>query len=372
MYLKSVKIYNFKNIASQELLFSPKLNCITGNNGEGKTNLLDSIHYLCMTKSYFNSSDHYSLRSGENEFSLNGEFVCNDATTENIQISLKSSEKSVRRNGKTLEKISSHIGRFPVVMISPDDSKLVNGGAESRRRLMNTILCQLDKNYLHAAQRYNTALDNRNRLLKSGSRLSTDILELYDSKLSEEAYYIYSKRAELVNELLPLVGKYYAILSANGESTELKYISSMNKFEEISNLSLKEILADTLQKDITLGYTSTGVHRDDIDFSLNGLPLRQCASQGQQKTFCVSLRLAQYTIMSSIYGLSPILLLDDVFDKLDMSRVEKLLDMVASTDFGQIFISDCNYERTQKLVDTLNRDAFNYRVNNGIFELIQQ
>ena len=370
MYLKRETVYNFKNISSSELSFSSKLNCISGNNGEGKTNLLDSIYYLCMTKSYFNLSDTYVFKSGEQEFSLNGEFIKEDCTIDNISISARtSSEKHIKKNGKLLQRFSEHVGSYPVVMISPDDSGIINGSADIRRKFLNSILCQLDKLYLAAVQRYNTTLANRNKLLKSGN-MQAEILEMLNIKLSIDAWYIFAKRNELIYNVSPLVQRYYAVLCSNGDKAQTNYDSQLYNRRNEGKDALKNLLENSFEKDSILKYTSCGVHRDDIDFTISGLPVRQCASQGEQKSFCVALKLAQYTIMKQSYGFAPILLLDDIFDKLDMNRVENLLKMVASEDFGQIFISDCNFERTQQLVSSLKRESRNFKVSNGIFEQI--
>ena len=370
MYLKFEKIYNFKNVCAAELEFSPKLNCITGNNGEGKTNLLDSIYYLCMTKSYFSVSDTYVFKSGEQEFSLNGEFIKEDCTIDNISITARTpSEKHLKKNGKVLQRFSEHIGGYPVVMISPDDSNIINGSADMRRKFLNSILCQLDKLYLAAVQRYNTALANRNKLLKTGN-VQPEVLEMLNMKLSNEAWYIFAKRNELIYNLSPLVQRYYAVLCSNGDKAVAEYSSQLYTHRNEGKDALKNLLENSFEKDCILKFTSCGVHRDDIDFTISGLPIRQCASQGEQKSFCVALKLAQYTIMKQAYGFAPILLLDDIFDKLDMNRVGNLLKMVASEDFGQIFISDCNFERTQQLVSSLRRKSRNFKVVNGLFEQI--
>lgn len=370
MYLKRETVYNFKNISSSELSFSSKLNCISGNNGEGKTNLLDSIYYLCMTKSYFNLSDTYVFKSGEQEFSLNGEFIKEDCTIDNISISARtSSEKHIKKNGKLLQRFSEHVGSYPVVMISPDDSGIINGSADIRRKFLNSILCQLDKLYLAAVQRYNNALANRNKLLKSGN-VQAEIMEMLNMKLSIDAWYIFAKRNELLYNVNPLVQRYYAVLCSNGDKAQADYDSQLYIHRNEGKDALKNLLENSFEKDSILKYTSCGVHRDDIDFTISGLPVRQCASQGEQKSFCVALKLAQYTIMKQSYGFAPILLLDDIFDKLDMNRVENLLKMVASEDFGQIFISDCNFERTQQLVSSLKRESRNFKVVNGLIEQI--
>lgn len=370
MYLKTERIYNFKNICSTELEFSPKLNCVTGNNGEGKTNLLDSVYYLCMTKSYFSMSDSYVFKSGQQEFSINGQFIKEDCTIDDISITARiPSEKHLKKNGKSLPRFSEHIGAYPVVMISPDDSGIINGGADTRRRFINAILCQLDKLYLAAVQRYNTTLAARNKLLKAGN-FPTEIMEIMNLKLSVDAWYIYAKRNELIYNINPMVQRYYAVLCANGDKTQAHYNSQLYNHRNEGKDALRNILENTFDRDSILKYTSCGVHRDDIDFTISGLPVKQCASQGEQKSFCVALKLAQYTIMKQSYGFAPILLLDDIFDKLDMYRVKNLLKMVASEDFGQIFISDCNLERTRQLVDTLKRESKNFKVVNGIFEQI--
>lgn len=359
MYLRRISANNFKNIRETQLEFSRKINCISGNNGEGKTNLLDAIYYLSMTKSFFSSTDAYTFAFGEDNAALNGTYVLDDNTEDVISVGMKrNGEKIVKKNAKVYKRISEHIGRYPIVMVSPADTVLVNGSGEERRKFLTLILSQIDKEYLKRMQQYNQLILQRNKLLKMDN-VCWELVETIDFQLSVNADYIYRKRDELCRRLEEKVYGYYAALSGGKEKIQLQYISDLQQD------TLENLLRDNRQKDAILRFTSMGVHKDEIEFTLNGMPLKKCGSQGQQKSFLVALKLAQFDIMKQLHGVAPILLLDDVFDKLDMQRVEYLLSLVAGDYFGQIFISDSNKVRMASIVERFTSECRSYEVTAG-------
>lgn len=362
MYLKRVLISNFKNIREAQLEFSRKINCISGNNGEGKTNLLDAIYYLSMTKSFFSSTDAYTYTFGEDATAVNGTYVLEDNTEDSISVGLKrEGEKLVKKNAKAYKRISEHIGLYPIVMVSPTDTILVNGASEERRKFFNVILSQTDKEYLKRIQSYNQLILQRNKLLKMDS-VSWELLETIDFQISLNADYVYRKRGELCEMLLEKVKFYYAALSGSKEEVNLSYISDLH------DNSIEDLFKINREKDSILGFTSAGIHKDDMEFTLNGMPLKKCGSQGQQKSFLISLKLAQFEIMKQQHGFAPILLLDDVFDKLDMQRVEYLLSLVAGDAFGQIFISDSNKVRMASIVERFTNECKSFEVAQGVYK----
>lgn len=364
MYLKRILISNFKNIREADLCFSRKINCISGNNGEGKTNLLDAIYYLSMTKSYFNSSDSYTFTFGESFSALNGGYVMDDSTEENISVGIKAGgEKIVKRNGKAYQRVSEHIGSIPIVMVSPSDTSLINGGGEERRKFINSILSQVDKEYLRRVMRYNQLLAQRNKLLKMPG-IQSDLLETLNERMGPDAHYIYMKRRELCLSLQEMAKEFYAKLSGAKEEVSLEYISDLH---DVDGNSLEALFVKNYEKDVVLKYTSSGIHRDDVVFTLGGHPIKRCGSQGQQKSFLIALKLAQFTLMKRLHGCAPILLLDDVFDKLDMQRVEYLLSLVASDEFGQIFISDSNKVRMSKIAQSVTKELQAFEVISGVY-----
>ncbi len=359
MNLKRISVNNFKNIGDAQLEFSRKINCISGNNGEGKTNLLDAIYYLSMTKSFFSSTDAYTFKFGENAAALNGTYVLDDNTEDVISVGVKKDgEKIVKKNSKIYKRISEHIGRYPIVMVSPADTVLVNGSGEERRKFLTLILSQIDKEYLKMMQQYNQMLLQRNKLLKE-DQICWELVETIDFRMSICADYIYRKRCELCRLLEDKVYSYYASLSSGKEQVKLQYISDLH------GGNLEGLLFEDRNKDAALKFTSRGVHKDDIEFTLNDMPLKKCGSQGQQKSFLIALKLAQFDIMKQLHGVAPILLLDDVFDKLDMQRVEYLLSLVAGDHFGQIFISDSNKVRMASIVERFTNECRSYEVISG-------
>ena len=362
--LEKIVISDFRNIQLQELEFSPNVNCISGNNGEGKTNLLDSIHYLSMIKSAFATSDRFCFRHGTEEFSIAGTYRMENGLSSRFALKMTTKgEKKVKRDDKQYAKVSEHIGVLPIVMVSPSDISMVSESGEERRRFVNAVLSQMDREYMSALQQYNRLLMQRNKILKE---LSPDrsLLEVIDMRMAALSEPVYRARKEFVERLRPLVKEYYKALSGGSEEIDIEYET------ELSKAGLDQILAASYEKDRILKYTTAGLQRDDFIFTMNGHPIRRCGSQGQQKSFLVSLKFAQYEIMKQNYGFAPILLLDDVFDKLDMGRISNLLQMVASNDFGQIFITDSNKVRMAGIVDGLTQDRAYFETVSGTFERI--
>ena len=362
--LEKIVISDFRNIELQELEFSPNINCISGNNGEGKTNLLDAIHYLSMTKSAFATSDRFTFRHGTEEFSLLGTYKMENGLSCRFALKMNAKgEKKVRRDDKPYGRVSEHIGVLPIVMVSPSDISMVSESGEERRRFVNAVLSQMDAEYMAALQQYNRLLLQRNKMLKELNPDRT-LLEVIDMRMTALAQPIHQKRREFVESLKPIVSEYYGALSGGNEKVDIEYESDLFKGP------LDELLSASFEKDKVLKYTSTGIQRDDFIFTMEGWPLRRHGSQGQQKSFLVSLKFAQYEIMKKNYGFAPLLLLDDVFDKLDMGRISNLLQMVSGSDFGQIFITDSNKVRMSGIVDALTLDRAYFETVSGTFRKI--
>ncbi len=362
--LEKAVVQNYRNISLAELEFSSNINCISGGNGEGKTNLLDAIWYLSMTKSAFRVSDKDNFRYGTDSFSLSGTYLMQNSMRTRFSVKVSSAgDKKFKRDDKPYTKISEHIGELPVVMVSPDDVSLVSDSGEDRRRFLNMVLSQMDRAYLSDVQQYNRLLSQRNITLKDHPDMS--LVEVLDERMSEFAGRIYEERFRFIKELSPVVGKYYQALSGGKETVSISYRSDMDKGV------LSDVLSSVARRDLALGYTTVGPQRDDIVFSMDDHPIRKCGSQGQQKSFLVSLKFAQYELMKGHFGVPPLLLLDDVFDKLDMDRTANLLSMVAGNDFGQIFITDSNKVRLKGIVDGITEDRAYFETENGNFKFLE-
>ncbi len=362
--LEKIVISDFRNIELQELEFSPNINCISGNNGEGKTNLLDAIYYLSMTKSAFASSDKYTFRYGTEEFSISGTYRMENGLSSRFSLKMTTKgEKKVKRDDKAYGKVSEHVGILPIVMVSPADISMVSESGEERRRFVNAVLSQMDREYMTSLQQYNRLLQQRNKMLKEMDP-DRSLLEVIDMRMSALAEPIYQARKKFVEDLKPIIAEYYKAVSGGSEQVDIEYES------ELSKASLEELLAVSYEKDRILKYTTAGLQRDDFAFKMNGWSIRRHGSQGQQKSFLVSLKFAQYEIMKKNYGFAPVLLLDDVFDKLDMGRISNLLEMVSGKDFGQIFITDSNKVRMSGIVDGLTQDRAYFETTAGTFRKI--
>lgn len=360
--LKKIAIQDFRNIVLQELSFSPNINCVSGNNGEGKTNLMDAIWYLSMTKSAFSSTDRFNFRHGTDAFAISGVFDMGDGLQTRFSVKVDSKgEKKVRRDDKPYSRVADHIGVLPIVIVSPSDISLVSESGEDRRRFVNSVLSQMDREYLSAVQQYNRLLFQRNKMLKDGT-FDDSLLGIFDERMGEYASRVYHSRESFIKDLEPVVSEYYKALSGGKETVSVSYVSDLAK------APLEDLLKASREKDLALRYTTSGVQRDDFIFKMDGYPIRRCGSQGQQKSFLVSLKLAQYEIMKKRYGFPPTLLLDDAFDKLDMGRIGNLLGMVAGSDFGQIFITDSNKVRMAGIVDKLTADRAYFEAVGGEFK----
>ena len=359
--LKKIVVQDFRNIPLAELAFSPNINCFSGNNGEGKTNLMDAIHYLSMTKSAFASSDRYVFRHGCDQFSLAGTYDMGNGLDSVFAIQVRSGgEKRLRRDDKPYARVSEHIGVLPVVMVSPADTSLVSESGEERRRFANAVLSQMDKGYLSDIQQYNRLLLQRNKMLKEQTA-DPELLAVLDCRMAGFAASVHAARKRFTESLRPVVASYYRLLSGGQEEVSVAYES------DLDDGPLEEIFERHRDRDRALRYTTAGIQRDDLLFSMGGHPIRRCGSQGQQKSFLVSLKFAQYELMKERYGFAPMLLLDDVFDKLDMHRIANLLAMVAGQDFGQIFITDSNKVRLQGIVDGITEDRAYFETVGGTF-----
>lgn len=358
MFLRKISIINFKNVGQAALGFSSRVNCFVGENGAGKTNVVDAIHYLSMGRGALLMTDSQCVRHGTDFFMLDGEYLTATDKKEGVVCSFRKGQgKTLKRNGKEYERLSDHVGLIPIVVVSPADSFLITDAADERRRYLNAFISQLDKAYLSSVVRYNRVLGERNQLLKMSA--NPDIMEILDAQLVEEGVKIHARRTELVERLAPLAAGYYRELSGDREQVELSYRSELN------DMPFGELLRRSSEKDRLCQFTTSGVHRDDMKMNIGGYPLRKYGSQGQQKSFLVALKLAQYTIVAQERGEKPILLLDDLFDKLDMSRVEKLLGLVSREDFGQIFITDCNKVRLQGILDKSGEGYSLFGVDDG-------
>jgi DNA replication and repair protein RecF len=362
MYLENLYLANFKNYSNANVDFSKDINALVGDNGSGKTNLLDAIHFLSMTKSAFNSIDNQSIRHDQPYYSIIGKFSLKD---KNIVVnnSLKlGKRKKIQLDNNPLDKSSDIIGMFPTVLISPNDHSLILEGGETRRKFFDSILSQLDKTYLVNLIDYNHALKQRNTLLKQFSetgRIDQDRLEPYDRILISLGKYICSKRSDFCLEYLTKIIKHYSFLTEGKESIDLKYQS------KVIGEDFEQTFHESLQKDVILQRTNVGIHKDDYLFEMNGYPLKKFGSQGQQKSFLIALKLAQFDTMHEEKQFKPILLMDDIFDKLDDNRIQKLTEMIELHEFGQVFITDARPERTNHFLKKLSVEWKVINVDNG-------
>lgn len=347
MFIRDLSVVNYKNLSQADLHFSAKLNCFIGKNGVGKTNLLDCIYYLSFCKSYFNLPDSQNIRHDEDFFVLHGKYDCR-GEPEDIYCGFKTGhKKKFRRDKKDYERLSDHIGLLPLVMISPADSILIQGGSEERRRFMDSVISQYDRQYLELLLKYNHALLQRNNLLKyfgANHQFDADSLEIWDEQLIITGVKIHQKRVEFLEALRPVFQKYYELISERHEDVRLEYQSQLNQGD------FRNMLKESLSKDRSLQYTSVGIHKDDLELMIDNYSIKRLGSQGQIKTFLISLKFAQYDFIRSVNHVVPILLLDDIFDKLDSSRVGQIVKLVSDNNFGQIFITDTNREHLDGII----------------------
>lgn len=361
MRLTDLTIFNYKNIGEAELHFSPKLNCFIGGNGEGKTNVLDAIHFLSFCRSYSCSVDALSVRHGSEFMSLQGLYEHEDGTKEDIHCGLKVGQKKiVRRGKKAYRRISEHIGLIPLVMVSPADQVLVAGGSEERRRFIDMVICQYDPAYTESLLRYNRALQQRNVMLKQEEEADPEVFLVFEQQMAREGEYIFRKRSEYITELIPIFQEFYNRISNGHEQVELRYVSQLQRGP------LLEQLTTGRYKDRAVGYSLHGVHKDDLEMLQNGYPVRREGSQGQSKTFLIALKLAQFDFLGRTGSRTkPLLLLDDIFDKLDAMRVEQIVKLVSGERFGQIFITDTNRDHLDAILTSMQGDNKMFFVEKG-------
>lgn len=363
MFLRKLSLSNFKNYASADIELSEKLNCFVGLNGAGKTNILEAVYYLAFCKSCFTSADRQNIRHGESFFAIRGDVVSDTEGEFAVSCTLKEEGRKVFKiNKKECERLSDHIGRIPLVMISPYDSDLINGGSDLRRKFIDGVISQFDSAYLDSLLRYNKALVQRNTLLKyfyDNHTYDNDSLTVWDGQLVMYASRLYEKRRDFVKDFVPLFQRYYNMVSGTGEVVGIAYESQLHEKD------MGRLLDENRDKDRFSTYTTSGIHKDDLVFNIDGYPVRKFGSQGQQKSFVVAVKLAQFDFNYNKIGYKPLLLLDDIFDKLDEQRVRQLVRLVGEDHFGQVFITDTQRLRVDSLFDNINVGHCVFEVENG-------
>lgn len=363
MHLNRLRLYNFKNYEETNILLEGNIHCFMGLNGSGKTNLLDAIHYLSFTKSAFTSSDAQNCRTGQEQFFISGNFLINSKHHLVVCSFTTGKKKVIQENGEECTRFSRHIGKFPVVLMSPLDIELIWDGSELRRKFMDTLISQVDEKYLDALILYTNQLKQRNSYLRSLENQPGDrtLFESYDTVLAETGAYIYTKRKEFLSDFLEQVCRYYQILSNGSEKISILYQADQDQ------MPLAEALKKNRARDLLLRRTTAGIHRDDFLFRLEDGLLSQRGSQGQQKSFLVALKLAEFQIIKNKKGVNPLLLLDDIFDKLDDERIQKLLDLVCNQP-GQLFLTDARQSRCREVMEKY--EAHFYEVDGGTVKRI--
>lgn len=363
MILEHLTIINYKNIQEATLELSPNINCFIGHNGAGKTNVLDAVYFLSFCHSSQTTQDSLVIRHDQDFFMLEGEYYGGEQNSKFvIHCGMKrGTKKTFRRDKKAYQRLSEHIGLIPIVLISPADTQLIEGSSEERRRLMDVVISQLDHSYIDSLNRYNKALQQRNAMLKiEDHEPDPELLSLWEEQMAREGEVIYQKRADFVSQLIPLFQQFYETISDGHEQVSLKYTSHCQRGP------LLEVIQRDRFKDRAVGYSLHGIHRDDLEIMLDGHPMRREGSQGQQKTFVIALKLAQFEFLKRTNAqTTPLLLLDDIFDKLDAQRVEQIIRLVASDRFGQIFITDTNRDHIDQILSKSSFDYKLYEVNDG-------
>lgn len=347
MQLLSLSLLNYRSHAEKRFEFNEQVAVFTGPNGSGKTNILDALHYLAFTKGFLNPADNSNILRGEAFFMIEGKFEM-DGRTDAVSVGLKRGQaKAMRRNAKEYQKLSEHIGLYPLVLIAPTDIVLITGGSEERRKFIDSLIAQFNRGYLDRLIRYNKLIQQRNALLKQGNA-DRSLLEILDMQLSEWAPAIHAERAAILNRLEPLFCNYYRFLSGEREMVSLQYKSALH------DSSMEELLLKSAERDRVMQYTTEGIHKDDLDIAVNGLPIRRFASQGQQKSILIALKLAQFDLIRAEKSIKPLLLLDDIFEKLDQDRITALMKLVSQQHFGQIFITDSHPERVAEILGSID------------------
>lgn len=363
MHLNHLSLVNFKNCTESSFDFSNRVNCFLGNNGEGKTNLLDAIYYLSNCKSYFNSIDSQNVKFNEPFFVLQGRFELEDEKLQEIYCGVKIGHKKiVKKNKKQYKRLAEHVGLLPVVLITPYDSNLILDGSDIRRKFMDIIISQFDRAYLESLIHYNKVMAQRNALLKQfaeSGNFQKDALDIWDFQLVEKGEIIHQKRKDFLEEFIPVFNQFYQDISNKSEEVGLNYSSLLNEDE------FAVLLENNIMKDRKSTYTSVGIHKDDLEFTIAGYPLKKFGSQGQQKSFLIALKLAKFNYIKSKKGFSPILLLDDIFDKLDETRVNFLLGLISKGELGQTFITDTSLAKVPTILKKLNVNFKSFKITAG-------
>ena len=368
MILKKISILNYKNIREASLELSPKINCFIGHNGEGKTNLLDAVYYLSFCHSAYTSIDSQVICHDQDFFVLEGEYLEEERTEERLRVGERSSgmreererKKHFKRNKKEYKRLSEHIGLIPLIFVSPSDTFLIEGGSEERRRLMDVVISQYDHTYIDTLNNYNKALQQRNTLLKMEEEPDLELLKIWEEQMALHGEQIYKKRDAFVKELIPVFQEIYQRVSEDREQVSLRYDSHCQRG------SLLDVIQHDRMKDRAVGYSLHGIHRDDLEMLLGGYPIKREGSQGQHKTFVIALKLAQFSFLKrTASNTTPLLLLDDIFDKLDARRVEQIVRLVSSEEYGQIFITDTNRDHLDQILSAGQFDYKLFNVENG-------
>jgi len=362
MYLSNLSIINFKNIQEAQLSFSPGINCFFGKNGEGKTNLLDAIYYLSFCKSHSNPVDSQNIMHDTDFFVLQALYIEKEVQQE-IYCGMKRKQKKVfKRNKKEYDRLSEHIGRVPLVLISPSDEELIREGSDERRRFMDMVISQYDHVYMDALMSYNKTLQQRNAMLKNEDIQDESLWDMYEELMASDATIVYQKRVDFIKAFTPVFESFYQRISGGREHICLNYSSHLSEGDLVKKLR------DSRKRDLILGYSTVGIHKDDLIMELDGYPIKRVGSQGQNKSYLIALKLAQFDFLKNAGGKTPILLLDDLFDKLDATRVERIINLVAGNEFGQIFITDTNRENADHLLQRTGEDYRIFFVENGHIE----
>ena len=359
MRLNSLSIINYKNIRETDLIFSSKINCFIGNNGMGKTNLLDAIYYLSFCKSHSNSIDSQNILHDADFFVVQGKYEIGDSIEEIYCGMKRRQKKQFKRNKKDYERLSDHIGLLPLVLVSPYDAMLIAEGSDERRKFIDGVISQYDKKYLTELLQYNNALKQRNALLKSEMPTDESLFEIWEDQMTTHGQYIYEKRKEFISEFIPIFQQFYTFIADGNEQISLSYLSQYDKYD------VKQHIRETRDRDLILGYSTCGIHKDELEMLLDGYPIKRVGSQGQNKTYLISLKLAQFNFLRQIHKMPPILLLDDIFDKLDSERVKKIIELVSGNAFGQIFITDTNRQYLDQILSQFGQEITIFCVENG-------
>jgi len=362
MILKRLSILNYKNIREASLDFSPKVNCFIGHNGEGKTNALDAIYYLSFCRSASTNIDSQVVCHDADFFVLEGDYEGEDGSVEHIYAGMKrGTKKHFKRNKKEYKRLSQHLGLIPLISVSPGDTYLIEGNGDERRRLMDVVISQYDNTYVDSLNRYNKALQQRNTMLKMDNEPDPDLMQIWEEEMAQSGEEVYAKRDAFIKELIPVFQQIYSSISDDKEQVSLRYISHCQRGP------LLDVIQRDRHKDRAVGYSLHGIQRDDLEMLIDGYPMKREGSQGQNKSFVIALKLAQFTFLKrTISKTTPLLLLDDIFDKLDASRVERIVRLVASGDYGQIFITDTNREHLDKILAAAATDYCLFNVEKGV------